>query len=463
MKKQKVIVIGANHAGTTALRALVRMNPDLEVVTYDKNNNISFLGCGIALWVQGEFKDPKGLFYADPDLLRQEKINVFMRHEVTALNATQHEISITNLETGKKFIDHYDKLILAVGSWPIIPPIPNIDLKGIEIVKWFQHAQRIKEIHQDPALKKITIIGAGYIGVELAHAFNTAGKETTLLDFLDRVMPNYYDKEFTDKIEASMREKGVHVRTGESVKSFKGDADGNVTHVITSKGEIETDRVILCVGFNPDTKMLKGQLELSSLNRGAIVVDQTMKTSNDDIYAVGDCIEVFNNALGTKAFIALATTAVRSGMIAASYVAKGCDSGIESIGFQGSNAICVFDWNLASTGVSEVVAQRFKIDYEKVFLEDNDCPEFMHNATPVMCKILWNKKNRKIIGAQVASQKNHTETMYFFSLAILKGLTIDELPLVDLFFLPHFNKPYNFITRSGLKALNIDWNKNFEF
>ncbi|AHF57464.1 FAD-dependent oxidoreductase [Spiroplasma eriocheiris] len=450
----KVIVVGTNHAGTTAVRTLRRLDPSAEIVTYDKNNNVSFLGCGIALWVKGEVQDPQGLFYASPEILESEGIKVNMEHEVLNIDNKKKTIHVKDLKTGKEFDDNYDRLILAIGSWPIIPPIEGITMEGVHIVKWYQHGALVKKANEDPNIKNVVVCGAGYIGVELVDAFHAKGKNVTLVDISDRIMPRYYDKPFTDRVENAMKAAGVHLATGEKVMKFEGE-NNKVTKVVTDKGSHAADMVIWAVGFKPATEMLAGVVDLD--NNKAIMVNEFMQTSDENIFAVGDCIEVYDNAKQRPCYIALATNAVRTGIIAAVNALK--PAGLASPGFQGSNAINVFDWCLASTGVTETVAKELGMDYEQITFEDNDRPEFMHSYKKVLIKILWDKKTRKIIGAQVGSENNHTEVMYMFSLAIMKGVTIDELPLIDIFFLPHFNKPYNFITLPALEVLGLNYFK----
>ncbi|ELL44305.1 FAD-dependent oxidoreductase [Spiroplasma melliferum] len=450
----KIIVVGTNHAGTTAVRTLRRLDPKAEIVTYDKNNNISFLGCGIALWVSGEVKDPNGLFYASPEVLKNEGIKVNMEHEVLSIDNKNQKIRVKDLKSGKEFDDNYDKLILAIGSWPIIPPIEGIKQEGVHIVKWYQHGELVKKANDDKNIQNVVVCGAGYIGVELVDAFHQKGKNVTLVDISDRIMPRYYDQPFTDKVEGAMRKAGVNLRGGEKVIKFEGN-NNKVTKVVTDKGSYDADLVIWSVGFKPATEILNGVVDLDK--NTAIKVDQYMQTSDPNIFAIGDCIEVYDNAKKQPAYIALATNAVRTGVIAAVNALK--PAGLASPGFQGSNAINVFGWALASTGMTETVAKDLGFDYEQITFTDNDRPEFMNSYQEVLIKILWDKKTRKIIGAQVASEANHTEVMYMFSLAIMKGVTIDELPLIDIFFLPHFNKPYNFITLPGLEVLGLNYFK----
>jgi len=450
----KVIVLGTNHAGTTAVRTLKRLDPNVEVVTYDRNDVISFLGCGIALWVKGEFNSPEGLFYANPEILKNEGIKVNMNHDVLSVDNNKKEITVRNLQTGEVFNDHYDKLIVATGTWPLVPGIPGIKMDGIQICKNFDHAKKIVAANKDTDIKKVVVVGAGYIGVELVDAFVAHGKQGALVDMAPGIMPNYYDKEFTDLMEQRMRDAGVELVLGTAVKEFKG-TDNHVTQIVTDQKTIDADFVIFAAGVRPQTEIVKNVVELSP--RGAIKTNEFMQTSQKDIYAIGDCAEVFNDATGQSVPIQLATTAVRTGIIAAANIIK--KNELATPGFTGANGIDVFGFKMASTGVSLDLAKRIGMDVESVSLEDNDRPEFMSTVSKVWFQVIWEKKTRRIVGAQVASEHNHTEVMYMMALAIQKGLTIDELPLVDIFFLPHFNKPYNFITLAGLEALGLNYFK----
>jgi len=450
----KVIVLGTNHAGTTAVRTLKRLDPNVEVVTYDRNDVISFLGCGIALWVKGEFNSPEGLFYANPEILKNEGIKVNMNHDVLSVDNNKKEITVRNLQTGEVFNDHYDKLIVATGTWPLVPGIPGIKMDGIQICKNFDHAKKIVAANKDTDIKKVVVVGAGYIGVELVDAFVAHGKQVALVDMAPRIMPNYYDKEFTDLMEQRMRDAGVELVLGTAVKEFKG-TDNHVTQIVTDQKTIDADFVIFAAGVRPQTEIVKNVVELSP--RGAIKTNEFMQTSQKDIYAIGDCAEVFNDATGQSVPIQLATTAVRTGLIAATNIVKKND--LPTPGFTGANGIDVFGLKMSSTGVSLEAAKKLGMEVEHATLEDNDRPEFMSNSTKVWFQVIWDKKTRRIVGAQVASEVNHTEIMYMLALGIQKGLTIDELPLVDIFFLPHFNKPYNFITLAGLEALGLNYFK----
>jgi len=450
----KTIVIGTNHAGTTAVRTLKRLNPEMEVTTYDINDVISFLGCGIALWVKGEVKNPEGLFYASPEILKNEGIDVKMQHQWLSVDKESKTILVKNLKTNEEIKDNYDKLIIATGTWPIFPPIEGIDLQGVQICKNYEHAKKIKAANNDQNIKKVAVIGAGYIGVELVDAFVAAGKEVTLIDIADRIMPVYYDKEFTSLIEDEMIKQRVNLELNQKVIKFSGE-NNQVKKIITNKKEIDIDYVVFSVGVQPQTKQLIGVIDLDE--RGAVKTNEYMQTSDPDIYAIGDCAQVYNISVEQNMQVALATTAVRTGIIAATNIVN--NNSLTSPGFTGANGIEVFGWKMASVGVSLAGAQKLKMEVEDIILKDSDRPEFMSTYKDVTIRVVWNKKSKKIIGAQVASINNHTEIMYMFALAIQKQLTINELSLIDIFFLPHFNKPYNFITLAGLEALGLNYFK----
>jgi len=449
----KVVLVGVNHAGTSMLRTLKTLNKDIEVAAYDRNTDISFLGCGIALWVGGEFKDPEGLFYANANILKNEfGTDVKMEHDVIEINSKEKYVVVKNLKTGEEFKDSYDKLVFAGGTWPIMIPVEGHDLENIMFSKIFAHAKKIHAANNDPSVKNVVVLGAGYIGIELVEAFAKAGKKVTLIDMADRVIPRYFDKEFTDPIEKQMKKDGVRFAAGEKLVSFKGK-DGKVSAVVTDKGKYKADLVIMSVGFKPQTKILEGQVKMTET--GAIIVNDMQQSSNKDIYAIGDSCAIKHHVLGT-AHVALATNAVKTGLVAAFNINE--EGSIKFPGVNGTNAIGVFGYKYASTGVSEESCKALGIKHKSVYVVDKDKPEFMHDAEDVAFKITFDPDTLRILGAQIGSRnRDHTEVMYAISLAISENKTLVDLALMDVFFLPHFNKPFNFMIKSVLKALGISY------
>ncbi|MEM5016958.1 FAD-dependent oxidoreductase [Metabacillus indicus] len=442
----KIAVIGCTHAGTAAVSNMAKLYPDAEITVYEKNDNVSFLSCGIALYVGGVVEDAQGLFYSSPGELEKMGAAMKMRHAVTAIDSKAKTLTAQNLETGEEVVDTYDKLIMTTGSWPIVPPIEGINLENIVLSKNYQHANTI--IDKAKEAKKITVVGAGYIGIELVEAFESYGKEVTLVDSADRVLSKYLDAEYTEVVETEFENRGVTLALGETVKQFKGES-GKVTKVVTTKGEYESDLVVLCIGFKPNTELLKGQVEM--LDNGAIIVNEYMQSSNEDIFAAGDSCAIRYNPTGKHAYIPLATNAVRMGTLAARNLVK---KTIKYMGTQGTSGIKIYDQNIASTGMTETAASLADMNVKSITILENDRPEFMPTYEPVILKVVYEEETRRIVGAQVMSKADLTQSINTLSVCIQNNMTIDELGFVDFFFQPHYNKPWNFLNQAGLQAIH---------
>lgn len=441
----KIVVIGANHAGTAAINTLLDNYKGNEVVVYDRNSNISFLGCGMALWIGGMIDGSDGLFYSSKEALEAKGAKVHMETEIDHIDFAAKTIKGHD-KNGKEFTDTYDKVILATGSAPIQLPVPGADLENVQFVKLFQHAQTvIDKLASDTHIKKVAVVGAGYIGVELAEAFQRHQKEVVMIDALPTVLGSYYDEPFRKLMEKNLLDHGIKLALGEMVQAYEGE-NGRVCRVKTDKGSYDADMVVQCVGFRPNAPF-EGPERFAN---GAYKVDLHQKTSIDDVYAIGDCATVKDNALGDWGYIALATNAVRSGVVAAHNVA-GTD--LVHIGVQGSNGICIYDLKMVSTGMTVERATKMGIDVKFTEFEAPQMPGFIKKPNPsVKLRIVYRADDRRIVGAQMASEYDMHMGIHMFSVAIEEGVTIDKLALMDIFFLPHFNQPYNYITMAALTA-----------
>lgn len=441
----KVLVIGCTHAGTAAILTTKRIFPDADITVYERNDNISFLSCGIALYVGGVVKDPMGLFYCSPGKLQELNVKTQMRHNVLEVDLNKKTAIIQNLKTNEEFEDSFDKLIITSGSWPIIPPIPGVDTPNILLSKNFNHSQAIIEAAKHS--KKVVVVGAGYIGVELVEAFLDEGKEVTLIDAEPRIMNKYLDPEFTNLGEESFRSHGATLALGEKVVKFE-ELNGIVHKVLTDKGAYEADMVILSVGFRPNTELFKGQLDM--LPNGALKVDAYMRTSHPDVMAAGDCCAVYYNPTEEYSYIPLATNAVRMGTLAGVNLVE---NRIPHPGTQGTSGIKIFENNLASTGLTEQEAQRRGIKSESVTIVDNYRPEFMPTYEAVTLKVVYESETLRILGAQLHSKIDLTQSINTISVCIQNKMTVTDLAFIDFFFQPHFNKPWNFLNTAGLQTL----------
>ena len=442
----KVIVVGCTHAGTSAVKTILKENPGTEVTVYERNDNVSFLSCGIALYVGGVVKDPQGLFYSNPEELASLGANVNMQHDVTNIDTAAKTVSVKNLVTGEEIQDTYDKLVLTTGSWPIIPPIEGIQSKNVLLCKNYNQAKEIIARKDDK--KKIVVVGGGYIGIELVEAFANDGKEVTLVDGLDRILNKYLDTEFTDILEDDLRAHGVKVQLNEMVKGFKDNEAGDITTVVTTGGEYDAELVILCVGFRPSTELVKGQVEM--MGNGAIIVNDYMQTSLPDVYAAGDSCAVNYNPNGGHAYIPLATNAVRMGML----VGKNINGPkMKYRGTQSTSGLYLNGFNIGSTGVNSASAEAFGLETRSVILEDFYRPEFMPSNEKILMKLVYEVGTTRIVGAQLLSKYDITQSANTLSLAIQNKMTIEDLALVDFFFQPHFDRPWNYLNLLAQKAL----------
>ena len=441
----KIVVIGANHAGTAAMITILDNYPEQEVVAIDRNSNISFLGCGMALWIGKQISGSDGLFYSNRETLEGKGATVHMETEVQSIDFDNKIVHAVNKER-QKLDQPYDKLILATGSLPIIPDIKGKELKNVQQVKLFQNAQEVIDKLKDESIGHVTIVGAGYIGVELAEAFKRNGREVRMIDCAETCLSGYYDKEFTALMEEQLRSNGVDLVFGEMVKEIQGDE--KVEKIVTDKGSYDTDMVVMAIGFRPNNALGKDSLELFA--NGAYVVDKTQKTSREDVYAVGDCATVYDNSLQKRNYIALATNAVRSGIIAAHNT---CGTKLETIGVQGSNAISIWGLHMISTGLTLAKAKKAGFDAVCTDFEDYQKALFIENGNDkVKIRIVYDKVSRRVLGAQLCSKYDVSMGIHMFSLAVQEQVTIDKLKLFDVFFLPHFNQPYNYITMAALSA-----------
>ncbi|CRH87595.1 dihydrolipoamide dehydrogenase [Chlamydia trachomatis] len=454
----KIVVVGANHAGTSSINTLLdNYGAQNEVVVFDQNSNISFLGCGMALWIGNQISGSDGLFYANKEMLEAKGARIYMNSPVQAIDYDAK--TVTALVDGKEHVESYDKLILATGSQPILPPIAGAEIKegslefeatleNLQFVKLFQNAQQVIDKLEDKSndIKRVAVVGAGYIGVELAEAFQRHGKEVILIDVVDTCLAGYYDRDLSDMMSKNMADHGIELAFGETVKAIEGDS--KVERIVTDKTSRDVDMVVLAVGFRPNTALGAGKLE--TFRNGAYLVNKKQETSIKDVYAVGDCATVFDNAINDVNYIALASNALRSGVVAG-HNAAGVE--VESLGVQGSNGISIYGLNMVSTGLTEEKAKRF--GFNPVVVESTDLQKaaFIEKANhEVTVKIVYDKDTRKVLGAQMVSREDMSMGIHMFSLAIQEGVTIDRLALLDLFFLPHFNQPLNYIAKAAISA-----------
>lgn len=433
----KVSIVGCTHAGTFSAMNILKEHPDWEVSVFERNDNLSFLSCGIALWVSDRVSDPNKMFYASPDALTDLGAHMYMQHDVTDIDFDNKKLNVKNLVSGETFEQDYDKLVITTGSAPVVPPIPGIDSSRVMLCKNWTNANELKENAKD--IKSAIVIGAGYIGAELAEGYATLGKETTLIDALPDVLAKNLDPNMSAIAEQDYRDHGVKLGMSEKVESFE-ETDHSVI-VKTDKNTYEADIAVMCVGFRPNTKMFADEFE--TLPNGALIVDKYMHTSKPDVFSAGDAASVHYNPTNDNQYIPLATNSVRQGILVGKNIEKDTAA---YMGTQASSAVELFDRTYAASGLTKEHAEVLGKKVETVSLEDNYRPEFMLSTTPVLMNLVWDPETRVVLGGALTSMYDVSQSANLLSLAIQKKVTIDELSMVDFLFQPNFDKPVNYVS-----------------
>ncbi|AVK63468.1 FAD-dependent oxidoreductase [Lactobacillus sp. CBA3606] len=449
----KVIVVGSSHGGYETVRGILAEQPDTEIQWYEKGDFLSFLSCGMQLYLEGTVKDVNSVRYATPKAMTAQGVHVFVEQEITKVEPTTHTVHVVNHVTGAERDETYDKLVLSVGAVPFELPVPGHDLKHIYAMRGRDWAIKLKAKTVDPDIKNVVVIGSGYIGIEAAEVFAKAGKHVTVIDLLPRLLSLYLDPEFTEVLTTEMAEHGIQAATGQSVKSFAGVA-GKVTKVVTDQGEYPADLVVSAAGIRANTAWLKDTIDLDA--HGLITINDYLQTSDPDIYAVGDATLVPFAPTGQPNRIALATNARRQGRFAAKNL---LGTKIAMPAVSGSSALSVFDYHFASTGIKAGTAKNFDLQTKSVLITDTAQPKFVPTAAgnaKVWFKLTFDPANGRILGAQIMSKANVTANINTIALAIQAKLTVYDLAYTDFFFQPGFDRPWNIMNvaaQAAVKAL----------
>jgi len=446
----KVIIVGASHGGHQSALEILDIYEGADVTIYEKGDFVSFLSCGMQLYLEDKVTQVDDVRNFKPEDIEKRGGKVKSQHEVLTFDADKKEVTIKNLATGELLVDTYDKLILASGVTPAALPVPNADLENIFFMRGRAWALQIKDKLSDDKVKNVVVIGSGYIGVEAAEVFAKAGKNVTIIDMIDNVLGNYLDQEMTDILAPVFKENGVNLELGAQIKGFVGEKQ--VTGVEHQNGVVDADLVIVAAGVTPNTSWLEGLVDLEE--RGQIKVDEYLRTSAKDVYAVGDAILPLNVASQKHAPVALATTARRE----ARYVVRNLTKDQPTEKFQGvlgTSALAVFGYNLAMTGLNEFSASRSEVQIKGNFYKDTLRPTFVKNDgnTEVYVKLNFDEKSHKILGGQVLSTYDITAHINTLALAIKTGLTLEDLAEADFFFQPGFDRQWSLLNLAAQSVL----------
>ena len=465
----KVIIVGGVAGGASCAARLRRLDEKAEILMVERGPYVSYANCGLPYHVGGVIEEESSLLVATEQTFRAMfAIDVRTRCEVVGISSKQKTVELKNHATGEVTTEKYDKLVLSPGAAPIRPPLPGIDLPGIFSVRTVPDARNMRQwldrykadcpginnytgfqIVNKP--KRAVVVGGGFIGLEMVENLIHRGLEVTLIEKLNQVMPPL-DPEMARLVERYMVKHGVRLELNDGVAGFQQLADGSL-EVLTGSGKKHpADIVILAIGVRPETSLAKmAGIELGQ--RGGIRVDEHMRTSDPDIFAVGDAVEVKDFVTGQWTLIPLAGPANRQGRIAADVIA-GRDSRFR--GTQGTSICQIFEAAIAQTGASEkLLTQLGETDFEKIYIYVNSHAGYYPGAKMLAIKVLFRKSDGRLLGAQVLGEEGVTKRIDSFAMAIQMGGTVYDLEESELCYAPPYGSAKDPVNFAGMVAANI--------
>lgn len=452
MSKTNVVIVGASHGGHQSILELLKRYNDVDIKLFEAGDFVSFMSCGMELYLENSVTDVNDVRnFAPSDFKDNENVAILNNHQVTKINADKKTVTVINTKDNSQTEYPYDKLILSSGVTPKSIPVPGNDLENVYLMRGFDWATKIKNKLEDSNIKNITVVGAGYIGIEAAEASVKAGKNVTLLDVIDRPLGTYLDHEMTDILAKHLEEKGVKVITSANIKEYVGS--DKVTAVKTENEEIPSDVVIQAAGVKPNTDWLKGTVDLD--DRGWIKTNEYLQTNLPDVYAIGDATLAYSIPADNHVPIALATVARRE----ARYVVKHLFEKQPALpfgGVVGSSALSVFDYHFTESGLNSFTAKRSNVEIAKSFYTGSLRPAYVPAGkdNPEVCvQLFFNPSSHVLLGGAVLSTYDITAQGNVLALAIQHKLTVEDLADADFFFQPGFDRQWSILNIAAQHAL----------
>ncbi len=450
----KTVIIGGVAGGASCAARLRRLDGNREIIILERGKYISYANCGLPYHVGGVIRNRSSLLLMTPELMKDRfNIDVRVENEVTEINKKEKTVTVKKLSTGEIYTESYDDLVIATGSSPLRPKIDGINSDKIHTLWTVPDTDKIRSLVQGGKVKNATVIGGGFIGIEMAENLCHAGLEVSLIEAAQQVMAPL-DFEMAQILHEHIRENGVKLYLGDGVSAFE-DKNDTVTVKLKSGKNISADMVILSIGVRPNSELAKNAgLELNA--RGGIVVNENMRTSDEHIYAVGDVIEVEDFVSKERTMVPLAGPANKQGRIAADVLA-GRNSAYQ--GTQGSSVAKVFDLTAASTGANEKTLIKRGLekhkDYETLIINQNSHAGYYPGATPLTIKLIFETDSGKILGAQIVGREGVDKRIDTIGVALRFGATTDDLKNLEFAYAPPYSSAKDPVNMAGYVAENI--------
>lgn len=446
---QKVIIVGGVAGGATAAAKLRRISEDVEIILVERGEYISFANCGLPYYIGETITDrSKLLVQTVGGMSKRFNMDIRNQSEVLSIDPVNHTVTIKNLRDGEEYKETYDKLLLSPGASPIVPPIPGLkENETLFTLRNIPDMDKIKNFVDQQNPKKAVVVGGGFIGIEMAENLVDRGIEVTIVEMADQVMAPI-DFEMACILHNHIKEKGVRLILKNGVQSL---AENGKKVILSDSTVVETDMTILSIGVRPETELAKNAgLEIGA--RGHIIVNEYLQTSNEDIYAVGDAIEVMDYINGCKTAIPLAGPANRQGRIAAKNLMGQKE---KYQGTLGTSVAKVFDLTVASTGNNEKTFKRIGTPYEVIHIHPSSHAGYYPGAAQISLKLIFDKETGKIFGAQAVGADGVEKRIDVIATAIKGGLTVEDLTNLELSYAPPYSSAKDPVNMAGYVATNI--------
>ena len=446
----KVVIVGGVAGGATAAARIRRLDEQAEIVVFERSGYISYANCGLPYYIGGVIEDAGELTLQTPEsFFTRFRVQIKVLHEVTAIHPDRKTVSVTNLQTGERFEESYDKLLLSPGAKPTQPRFPGADSDRLFTLRTVEDTLRIRAYIDEHHPRSAVLAGGGFIGLELAENLRELGMDVTIVQKPMHLMTPF-DADMAALIHGEMRRHGVKLALGHTVEGF-AQRDGGMDVLLQDAAPLHADMVILAIGVTPDTALAKeAGLELGV--RGSIVVNDRMETSVPDIYAVGDAVQVRHFVTGQDALIALAGPANKQGRIAADNI---CGGDSRYTGSQGSSVLKVFDMTAALTGLNETQAAAAGFDADSVILSPMSHAGYYPGGRVMTMKVVFEKATYRLLGAQIVGYEGVDKRIDVLATAIRAGMKATALKDLELAYAPPYSSAKDPVNMAGFMVDNI--------
>lgn len=443
---KRVLIVGGVAGGASVAARVRRLDEDAEVIMFERGPHVSFSNCALPYHLSGEIENSETLVLMNPKVFKsQYNIEARTRSEVTAVQPKQKTITVKNLDSGESYEEAYDKLVLSPGANPIVPPLDGVTMEHVFTVRNVVDIERLQGFVSKEEIHDVVVIGGGFIGIEVAENLVHAGKKVTLVEAQNQVMAPF-DYDMVQILHKEMIDNGMDVILSDGIQSVKDD------HIVLASGQtVKAQAVIMAIGVRPETSLAKDAgLEIGKT--GGIKVDHNYRTSESDIYAVGDAIEVHHKLTGQKTRLALAGPAQRQARAAADDM-----YGIphRNTGVIGSSAIQIFNMNAASTGLNERTCEQMGYDYDVAFVIPSDMVGIMPKSNPMYFKLIFEKPTGRVLGAQAIGKGNVDKRIDVIASMLMMNATLEDLEELELCYSPVFGTAKDVVNFAALAGLNI--------